>query len=390
VDLLLSLDYELCGSGAGDVMRDIVYPTSRILDICERHGAKMTIMCEVGEHWAFEQHDAGLRKDLGYSPCGVMKAQIIEAIKRGHDVQLHLHPQWIGAEYGKGGWLLRDSSWRVADLPDGLGSEEQVTSITGALHRGKQTLEDALRPVKADYECTCFRAGGFYAQPSQNIITAMKAAGLRADSSVVKRYKKSTPFEVDYSHVETDKTAWWTTDTDLTTEGYPGEGVFELSVSSKMEPYWRSLTKTKLRSVLRYWHIEHRSKGGRVASRSVSCLPSCAEVLRRMLKKRPSLFDFCTLSSKGMLRRIAEHREGAESPVVILGHSKDFVNDREFNRFLAVLRRDETVRFQGMSEYVQQSVSVVGASESHETGCVSSSSPPDDSRPLSIRSEDLR
>jgi len=369
MDLLLSLDYELCGNGAGDVMRDIIHPTGRILNLCERHGAKMTIMCEVGEYWAFEQYDAGLRADLGYSPCAAIRAQIIEAIQRGHDVQLHLHPQWIGAEYGQGGWRLRNSCWRLADLPDGLGSPEQVTSIIGVLCRGKRALEDALRPVKADYECTCFRAGGFYAQPARSIIAALKTAGLRADSSVVKRYKTSAPFEVDYSQVETDKTAWWTTDADLTAEGRPEEGVFELSVSSKMEPYWKSLTKTKLRSVSRYWRMEKEAQGNRSAGRSVSALPKGAEVLRRMLKKRPSLFDFCTLSSKGMLRRMAEHRGNPEGPVVVIGHSKDFVNDREFDRFLAALHQDETVRSQGMSEYVRRTLSRTGTAESREAGC---------------------
>jgi hypothetical protein len=195
----------------------------------------------------------------------------------------------------------------------------------------------------------------------------MKAAGLRADSSVVKRYKRGAPFEVDYSHVETEETAWWTTDTDLTTEGHPGEGVFELSVSSRMEPYWKSLTKTKLRSVSRYWRIENGSQGYGMTGRTVSSLPSGAEVLRRMLRKHPSLFDFCTLSSQSMLGRIAEHRESPEGPVVILGHSKDFVNDCELDRFLAVLHRDETVSFQGLSEYVRRTLSVVGTSESRET-----------------------
>ena len=51
-------------------MRDVVDPTRRLLDICERHGVKMTIMFEVGEYWAFERHEDQLRRDLGYSPYG--------------------------------------------------------------------------------------------------------------------------------------------------------------------------------------------------------------------------------------------------------------------------------------------------------------------------------
>jgi hypothetical protein len=100
-------------------------------------------------------------------------------------------------------------------------------SITGALHAGKQTLEDMIRPVKAEYECICFRAGGFYAQPSHKVIPAMKKAGLKVDSSVVRGYRRTTPFDVDYSNVQTDNGSWWTTDTELVAEGTPGENILE-------------------------------------------------------------------------------------------------------------------------------------------------------------------
>ena len=50
IPLILSLDYEIFGNGAGDVIRDVIEPTQRMLRICDRHGAKMTIMFEVGEY----------------------------------------------------------------------------------------------------------------------------------------------------------------------------------------------------------------------------------------------------------------------------------------------------------------------------------------------------
>lgn len=58
-----------------------------------------------------------------------------------NDVQLHLHPQWIGATYDKGAWRLNNACWRLADLPGGLGHRDDLASITGALHAGKQSLE---------------------------------------------------------------------------------------------------------------------------------------------------------------------------------------------------------------------------------------------------------
>lgn len=358
IPLILSLDYEVLGNGAGDVRRDVVYPTGRLLDICDRHGAKMTIMFEVGEYWAFERYDARLQRDLGYSPSRAMKEQIVEAMERGHDVQLHLHPQWIDADYHESVWQLRNSYWRLADLPDGLGSEEQVTSIVGALHRGKRTLEDVIKPVKADYECACFRAGGFYAQPSRHIIHAMKRIGLRADSSVVRGFRKTEPFAVDYSQVETGKAAWWTTDTDLTREGPPGENILELPVSSRMEPYWKNLKLTNIRAAMRRRQIEsahHNGRGnGPGNGNGLSSVPSWQAVMKRMLTKHASTFDFCKLCCSDMVRRMEEHSRAPEQPVVMIGHSKDFVNDRQLERFLAWLSGNGTVSSVTFSEYIRR------------------------------------
>jgi hypothetical protein len=366
-DLILTLDYEIFGNAAGDVQRDMVEPTSRVLSICERHGAKMTIMFEVGEFWAFEQHHTQLRKDLTYSPSEKMRKQMVGAVRRGHDVQLHLHPQWIGAQYDKGVWRLRASCWRLADLPDGLGSEEQVTSITGTLYRGKHTLEEMIKPVKPDYDCVCFRAGGFYAQPSRDIIRAMKVVGLKADSSVVKGHRSTLPFPVDYSHVQTDKTVWWTSDTRLTEEGVPGENIIELSVSSRMEPYWKNFKKTKLRAALKRRRIERASSGNHAGGTRISSVPASSTVLKNLFRKRASTFDFCKLSCNDMLRRVEELADYREQPIVVIGHSKDFINDRQFDKFLAALK-DHNVTFRAMSEYVHDTLSMSGISRSIEMG----------------------
>ena len=356
--LILTLDYETFGSGVGDVMRDVIEPTRRLLSICDKHQAKMTIMFEVGEYWAFERYESQLRKDLGYSPWEQMRGQAVDAVQRGHDIQLHLHPQWIGATYNRGAWQLENRYWRLADLPGGLGGKDQITSITGALHAGKQTLECMIRPVKADYECVCFRAGGFYAQPSRDVIAGMKEAGLRMDSSVVRGYRTDTPFPVDYSNVKTDKLVWWTTDTELVAEGRPGENILELAVSSRMEPYWNSFKWAKLRAAMRRRKTERASRAGKGSgsSNNISSVPSCRTVLRKMLRKHAGTFDFCKLSRKDMLKRIREHAGHLDQPLVLIGHSKDFVNDRNFDKFLSNVHQDATVQFMTMSEYTRTRV----------------------------------
>jgi hypothetical protein len=354
--LLLTLDYEIFGNGAGDVMRDVILPTRRLLDICDRHGAKLTIMFEVGEYGAFERYASQLRRDLGYSPAEKMREQALEAVQRGHDVQLHLHPQWIGAEYADQAWRLANSQWRLADLPGGLGDERDLLSVVGALHAGKRTLETTILPVKTDYKCVCFRAGGFYAQPSGTIITALKRVGLLADSSVVKGHRTSKPFAVDYSCVETGKEAWWTTDAELTREGKPGENVFELCVSSRMEPYWKSFKLTKLHATIQRGKIERASCSCSGTSQTVHSVPTVRTILRKLFSPHASTFDFCKLSAGDMWNRMRAFDKSVEQPVVLIGHSKDFFNDAGLDHFLARVEHDDRVVFETTQHFITQTV----------------------------------
>jgi len=354
--LILTLDYEIFGNGSGDVLRDVIRPTDRLLNTCDAHGAKLTIMLDVGEYWAFERHAEELHRNLGYSPAEEMRRQVIGAIRRGHDVQLHLHPQWIGAEYENGEWRLSNAHWRLADLPGGLGDEGQITSIVGALHAGKRTLEAMIQPVKADYRCVCFRAGGFYAQPSRGLIDAMKRTGLIADSSVVTGHKTDVPFEVDYSDVVAGKEAWWTTDTDIAQEGHAGRNIFEVCVSSRMESYWKSLKMTKLRATIKRGRIEQASCAGRKGNRMIRSVPSLWIVLRKLFNRHDSAFDFCKLSRRDMCNRIKEAGRSAERPIVLIGHSKDFFNDREFDRFLGKVKHEDGITFETLSQFVETAI----------------------------------
>lgn len=356
-DCILTLDYEIFGNGLGDVRTDVIEPAHRILSLCNAHHAKMTIFFEVAEYWAFEKYDTHLRRNLGYSPCEEMRKQATDAVVQGHDVQLHLHPQWIDAVHDGHAWQLNTSRWRLADLSDDPGDQGRMASITGLLHKGKSTLEDMIRPVKADYECTCLRAGGFCAEPSRQIIAAMKALGLKGDSSVVKGYRKAVAATgatlVDYSHVTTDKTVWWTTEDELTAEGEPGEHVLELSVSGEIQPYWKNLKWTTVRAALRRRQSERLGCVDRSEAKKFSSVPSFRGGLKRALTSQAIMFDYCKLSSRDMLRRVQKHARCGGGPLVLIGHTKDFVNDRHFERFLARLGESGHVRFRSMSEVIR-------------------------------------
>lgn len=355
--LILTLDYEIFGNGVGDVKKDIIEPTRRILAICDAYQFPLTIMFEVAEYWAFLKYDGQLRRDLGYSPSNEMEIQIINAVKAGHDVQLHVHPQWLNARYDQEAWDLGNQSWRLSDVPSNSDACDETKSLPGVLDAGKQTLERILKPVKQDYECVCLRAGGFYAQPSGGIISAMKRAGLVADSSVVPGYHASSPLLVDYRQTPANKGCWWTGPSELTVEGTAGEHVLELPVSSITQRYWKNFKPTKLLATLKRQRRESaaQTRAGRTIDEAERSAPAYTTALGKMFAKHVHTFDFCKLSSSDMLKRIDDCQTSSISPIVAIGHSKDFWNDKHLARVLQYLgERDSPVRVLTISQIVNR------------------------------------
>ena len=341
INLILSLDYEIFGNGAGDVMRDIVEPTNRLLDIFDNHGAKLTIMFEVAEYWAFKQMEEKL--DLGYSPAKAMEEQAQDAIKRGHDVQLHLHPQWIGAELDYHLWRVRMNQWCITDLPHGLIDHEDEYSIIGALSKGKRTLESLLCPVQPTYKCIAFRAGGFHIQPSSRVIPAMKAIGLLIDSSVVQGlYVRSPRWRCDFRTAVSNYGYWWTTADDVCRSGPEQEHILELPVYSRMKPYIINFRWSQIHKIIKFQKLEGYHPG--VIHRSSKKLTN---VLSKLTSIQPVIVDFCVLSARSMVRAVKEiiatngYNDGESErtvPVVLIGHSKDFWNDKHLDSFLSTMR----------------------------------------------------
>ena len=365
IDLILSLDYEIFGNGAGDVMRDIIEPTNRLLDICDSHGAKLTIMFEAAEYWAFKRMEGNL--NLGYSPAKAMEEQAQEALRRGHDVQLHLHPQWIGAELDNCLWRVRMDQWCIADLPHGLGDHGDEYSIMGALSKGKHTLESMLCPVKPTYECIAFRAGGFHIQPSWHVIPAMKAVGLLIDSSVVQGlYVQSPGWRCDFRTAVSNYGYWWTTADDVCRSGPEREQILELPVYSRMQSYVTNLRWSKLRAELKRRKLESRYPGTIKQAGGIRSTYKLTEVLLKLASMHPVIVDFCKLNARSMVKAMEEILRTNDCsddeikrivPVVLVGHSKDFWNDEHLDSFLSTMQSSSSskggIRFSTFSDVAQ-------------------------------------
>lgn len=97
--VLIEDDFEVKGNGLGDVA-DLQYlPGLALMNIAKKHDVKLTFMVEVAQQLTMTKykHQRGVKiqKELWDQTVKLMK-------EHGFDVQLHLHPQWLNAEYKDG------------------------------------------------------------------------------------------------------------------------------------------------------------------------------------------------------------------------------------------------------------------------------------------------
>ena len=195
---------------------DVLVPTARLMDVFDEAGSTLTLFAEMGEYlWLSEN-----RPEI----ASRMAQQLREAIIRGHDVQLHLHPNWLPEMYpqvqdGRWSWDMQRS--RASDYPGDL---------TAAIGRCKQALEDVIRPVKPDYQVVAFRAGTYEAQPFARLYDALAAHGIWCDSSVLPGDTRSDR-RYDYRHAYEDHQPWFAGRFDPQLKAPPGEReIIELPV----------------------------------------------------------------------------------------------------------------------------------------------------------------
>ena len=364
IDIIITLDYEIFGNGTGDVIKHIIQPTNRLLEICDRYNAKLTIMFEIGEYWAFKEAESEDKlENLNYSPSELMEKQAKDAIKRGHDVQLHLHPQWIGSEYINGYWKLNFDFWRLPNLPHGLGSKDDIFSIKGALHKGKTDLEKMLRCVNDNYECIGFRAGGWCIQPEKDVISAMKDVGIKVDTSVFKGgYENSSESFFDFRNANNNWGYWWTTNDNINLVGERGENIVELPIYANFKWGISNVKLTKLLTTIRREYEQGRNP---YQFQKRSDTKNKLRLVKRLFKKTPIKWDFCKLSAREMknfLDIVIENNRRSRGssiciPVVMIGHSKDFFNQKEFEKFLKTCDKNyprELIRFSTLQTIVHK------------------------------------
>jgi len=344
------VDYEIFGNGEGDVRQHVVDPTERMARLCEKYGAPLTVFFEVEEYLAFEKFRDALVKQLGYDPAALIRAQIIELAKRGHDIQLHLHPEWHRAEYRNGKWILERNTMTVDSLFE---TQEETTVFIGAR---KAVIEKMLAEAGGKQQkVTVYRAGAFSAQPGMKLLPALAANGFVIDSSVVKglvQPKTNGGSGLDYCEAPSAKEPWRVSRDVIEID--PAGPIWEVPIYSKMGRRYQQITVRRLRAKFSK-NIPKAQKSDMVQKLGVKKDP--VSILKFLAQPIPIKLDFHNQPPHTLVNWIKTAppaKNGGCDVVVLIGHTKEHTDDAAFEKFLALTKAAGTLKVCGFGEIAEK------------------------------------
>ena len=173
--IIISYDYELFfGERSGTVQKTLIDPTNIILDAMDAAGLKGNFFVD----WLMLKYmsleiDERVKHDYNQ-----IVRQLKDIVRRGHRIELHIHPHWVDAKYnGDGTWNFDDfTHYSLQSF-----SEEDVTHM---FVEGTELLTNIVRDVDPNYKIVAFRAGGWAIQPFDKLKEGFLRAGIKVDSSV--------------------------------------------------------------------------------------------------------------------------------------------------------------------------------------------------------------
>jgi len=321
LNIIITVDYELFGNGKGDIRKHILRPAKQMLSISNRTGVPLTIMLEIYEYIAFEKFDSSLRKNLGFSPSKQIKKQIQKAYKNGCDIQLHIHPQFKSMDYHNGKFIIKNTDLSVFDM--------QAEEVFDLIKKGKKKLFSIVE--SDDFQCLALRLSNMpWREPPPHVLPTLKQLGILIHS-------------LDTTHKETEKGYWEINDS----------GIIEIPIYTVPISHLGLLSPRRLFTTANIW-----LHNPRMTVKSIK-----EEKSRGVQRKYYATWDFSKLSCKKMLEFLdcavkKFNYQDCEVPLVMIGHTKDFFNERNFERFLELVSQkyvdNGIARFSTFPEFVKK------------------------------------
>jgi len=349
IAIIISSDYEVFGDGTGAVSDIQIKTTTEILQKLEMYGAKLTIMFEYGQYLAYKKFANG-ENNFNFDNK-LIESQLINAIKKGHDVQLHYHAQWNNATYN-----IDTNSFNV-DLNHVDITSLEYTEIVNILKQGKAFLEKLLKPYNSDYECIGFRAGSWAVGNEKKLFKALKETGFLIDSSVVPNTKFESE-QVNFEYVNSPhQYLYWNTNMDLSTRSFENSFI-EMPIYTKKNRL--SFLKYFNQKFLNNKKIVKKLYKSKISENNYSIFQKLSKVFNRNYY----MADLNTMNAKTLLSMVEDaytenkfNKSLAVLPLMFISHSKTSFDLNDLNFFFEQLEKrykDEIVfwSMQEATEYI--------------------------------------
>jgi len=337
LNVALSFDYELFfGENYGTADEILFDPTNQLLDTLDKYQAKATFFADVLSVYMHEKY--GLT-----DYCQKFKNQIADMVARGHDVQLHIHSNWLKSTWKDGKWDFDIASYRIHTF----GFDDDAEWSVGKIIRwGKQFLEETLQAVNPSYRCVAYRAGGYSIQPHAELFRVLLENGIYIDSSVAMLQEAHNVNEYDYKDIP-DRNGWWIgLDSPINEPTKKKSGaVYEIPVAYYKPSLIKRLFKPKEERV-----IPHKLKGSYIKMPSSGSSSAVAQrsKLRMLLNynKTPRILAFDSIHYQSIIQTLKKREKRCRSPyqtIAVIGHPKiiDALWLKNMDNFLAQIRNEK-------------------------------------------------
>jgi hypothetical protein len=356
-------DWEVRGNGSGDPRVLQFAPMRRLTEIYRKFGIRGSFNAEVMQQLTYRNLQ-GRFPEL--KPIADEWEQVLtDAFRQGHDIQLHLHPQWAGAEYdAQGGWHL-GGDWSIINY-----SGQQIRSL---LLSGKVFLEGLLRKLDPAYSCLSFRAGSWCAAPSDTLFPILAELGFVFDMSIVAGIRYDTPqVKLDYTQCQEPFLPYYPEPDDARRVSRTPQGMVCIPTHSfrgaRMALLQRDLGKGRMAMLSRIKRLSNRARTAKAASsrgrtgddwtnRGESGAVGLARrVVMRYIRGQTHISDLSRMNYTMMCRMMDDIRKraaesGLEHVAVILeNHTKDVYDFSHIERFLGHVAHSADVKTVTLTE----------------------------------------
>lgn len=333
-NLYFTLDYEIHGNGDGNPIDLMVEPTYRLMDMLEQYNQRLTIMADVAEILCFKRYWKLTGRDDFH--IADIEQQLCDAIRRGHDVQLHVH-----SSYFKAAWNGEHFDQCIEEYNMAALSYERVTEMVS---QSVKYLENLLQPIQSDYKVWLFRAANWSMMPTPTIYRVLVEHGITHDTSVYKGGCQGGNVCYDYRHAYDNLLTYRASSEDINLQDPAGD-LWEMPIYTEMRPFWDFISPIRIFRMVRakFHKHKHQSQPQSATDKNDNRKPS----LRSFFVNSPLKMDFNQVNGRGLIRmmknimRRAKREQIKNLDIVLIGHSKTFVpyNEKTLRPFLQWLEQ---------------------------------------------------